>query len=147
MEPTFHTGSLVLASNAYWLVGKIQKDDIVLITMQDEEKKNRLIKRVTGVEGDSIQPKDAPLLFQKWDRSFTIPKGGYYVMGDNRANSTDSRDFGCVKREELSGKCIELGMFARMVPFSSLGLVVTNYFWLRSRKIRRRRIPASAVPA
>ncbi len=45
-----------------------------------------------------------------------VPKGCIFVMGDNRMGSTDSREFGCVNKNNIAGKAI-----FRILPFSSFG--------------------------
>lgn len=86
--------------------------------------KEELIKRVVGVPGDKISVQNGKLYvnneLQKEpyvnkdlpDRSFaapvTVPKGHYFMMGDNRANSADSRVFGPVPKENIEGEAFLL---------------------------------------
>lgn len=87
-------------------------------------RKEELIKRVIGVPGDKISVQNGRLYvnnkLQKEpyvnkdlpDRSFfapvTVPKGRYFMMGDNRANSRDSRFFGPVPKENIEGEAFLL---------------------------------------
>lgn len=86
--------------------------------------KEELIKRVVGVPGDKISVQNGKLYvnnkLQKEpyvnkdlpDRSFfaptTVPKGHVFCMGDNRANSRDSRFFGPVPKENIEGEAFLL---------------------------------------
>ncbi|HHW90006.1 MAG TPA: signal peptidase I [Clostridiales bacterium] len=45
--------------------------------------------------------------FIQFDKEYTVPKGCFFVMGDNRDNSKDSRSFGFVTRQEIKGKVIK----------------------------------------
>ncbi|HEX2729655.1 MAG TPA: signal peptidase I [Rubrobacteraceae bacterium] len=87
-------------------------------------KKEELIKRVVGVPGDKISVQNGKLYvnneLQKEpyvnkdlpDRSFfaptTVPKGHVFCMGDNRANSRDSRFFGPVPKKNIEGEAFLL---------------------------------------
>ena len=87
---------------------------------------DRLIKRVIGLPGDEIEYKNNKLYINKKETKeifltnnqktydFTlkdigykkIPKGYYFVLGDNRTNSTDSRILGLIKKDKIQGKAI-----------------------------------------
>lgn len=83
----------------------------------------KLIKRVVGLPGDTVEYKDNKLYIngkyikeeflknnqETYDFSLedlgyeTLPNGYYFVMGDNRTNSTDSRVIGLVSAEDIEG--------------------------------------------
>lgn len=102
--------------------------------MKGEEAHQRLVKRVIGVPGDEIDIKDGyvyvngELLEEEYVNTKTakknltyplvVPEGAYYVLGDNRAVSLDSRDFNCIEREQIEGKVV-----FRIFPISKFGIV------------------------
>ncbi|MDR3037166.1 MAG: signal peptidase I [Coriobacteriales bacterium] len=116
---------LFVASKAYWF-GSPEHGDIVLfhttLTTESGDEKT-LVKRLIGLPGDRIsinggivfrngEPLDEPYLKEGITAGtmseVVVPKGSYFVMGDNRAVSRDSRDssVGFVKESQLRGKIV-----------------------------------------
>ncbi|NLU51993.1 MAG: signal peptidase I [Clostridiaceae bacterium] len=99
---------------------------------------NRLIKRVIGVPGDEIEIRDNVLFVNgvAQDESYaridpyanivlngdmeklTVPPGKLFVLGDNRGQSSDSREFGLIDRSWVEGKAV-----FRIYPFNKAGAV------------------------
>lgn len=112
-----------------------KRGDIVIFKseLQDENGKNKLlIKRVIGLPGDKITINDGKVYIndKEYDESylkdgyttgsvnnFKVPKGEYFVMGDNRVVSIDSRysEVGCVKKDAIKGRAV-----LRLFPFTKI---------------------------
>jgi len=107
MEPTFESGRRLLMSNAFWLVGDIRKDDIVVVKVPDTT--DILIKRVKGLPGDVVDFKDVPHSWKLGDGEYKVPEGTLYVVGDNRPVSQDSRDYGPFEPTDILGKVVIFG--------------------------------------
>ncbi len=107
MERTFKSGDRLLSSRAYWLVGEIRKKDIIVIHSDDGK---YIIKRVCFMPGEEVdfwnQPRSE--IWSMANGRYVVPTGQYYVLGDNRAVSEDSRTFGPIKKERVLGKIILL---------------------------------------
>lgn len=97
--------------------------------------KKSYIKRVIGIAGDHIEIKDGvvylnnqileePYLKQetlteeKKIKDIVVPNGYVFVMGDNRASSTDSREIGCIPVDKIESKAV-----FRFWPFSRWGQI------------------------
>ena len=107
-----------------------QRGDIIVLDDPRGLVNEHLVKRVIGLPGETFEIVnghvyingrllDEPYITQPWDGSTpkeTIPAGDYFVMGDNRQNSWDSRFFGLVPRELIVGKA-QLSYW----PFSKFG--------------------------
>ncbi len=125
MQPTFENNDRIIAVRHF----KLKRNDIVILKAPDE--KNALyIKRVIGLPGDMVTSKNdklyvngkqvpEPYLNNKYKKeanedgelyteNFTlkrrVPKDCYFVMGDHRDVSKDSRYFGFVKRSAIVGE-------------------------------------------
>lgn len=118
MEPTFENGRTLLMSRAYWLVGPIQRNDIVVVkTIETQE---TLIKRVKGLPGDVIDFMDIPRNWRLTKGEYRVPTGSYYCLGDNRPVSQDSRDLGPFDKSQVLGKIVVYGNEAWLMAFGSL---------------------------
>lgn len=105
MEPTFSTGDHVLVSKAYWLVGNIKQNDIVVVRGR-EKSGEYYIKRVYKTGGETVDFFNMPAGWSILNGEFVVPDGQYYVLGDNRPVSEDSREWGPVENQEIIGKVI-----------------------------------------
>ena len=123
MSPNYNDGDVVFVSKIHYKISTIQRNDIISFKKEDTR---YLIKRVIGLPGEIIEYKDNTLYidgvgydelyldkstktnnFSLNDLGYTkIPDDMYLVLGDNREDSYDSRDFGLIKKSDIIGKCI-----------------------------------------
>lgn len=112
MNPTLNDKDIMLLDEISYRFSDIERFDIVVVKEDDEY----LIKRVIGLPGEKIEYKDNKLYINgkykkeefkhELTRDFAVEleNGEYFIMGDNRINSTDSRVFGPISRDEIIGK-------------------------------------------
>lgn len=105
MEPTLKNGRRLLYTKAYWLVGPLRKDDIVVMIDPTDETRT-IIKRIAGLGGDTIDPLNVPEDYSLTRGPYTVPEGEIYVLGDNAEVSEDSRLFGSRPLKEVMGKVV-----------------------------------------
>ena len=90
MEPTIPEGSIILGNR---LVGSLGRGDIIVFRHEGET----LVKRIVAVGGDTVSLNDQDGSFAvnqelaTATRVLTVPEGCFFVVGDNRQNSFDSR--------------------------------------------------------
>jgi signal peptidase I len=125
MDDTLVDKEIVVVNKIYLKVSEIKRFDIVVVEYEDE----LLIKRVIALPNETIEYKDNKLYINGIENSkMTFEKtedfvahtdsDEYFVMGDNRDISKDSRYFGPVNIERLKGKVD----FA-LLPFNRFGKV------------------------
>ncbi len=133
MTPNLEDGELMLLNKIKYKVSDIQRFDIVVVDYTTKP----LIKRVIGLPGETVEYKDDTLYIngKKIEENFkkngktndysiietgykTIPKDKYFVVGDNRVNSADSRVIGLVDKDQILGKANFV-----LLPFSKFGFV------------------------
>lgn len=121
MEKTFKNGDRLLATRAYWLVGPIRKKDVIVI--KSEDGRGYIIKRVCYMPGETVDLWNSPRseIWSIANGPYVVPQDAYYVLGDNRAVSEDSRSFGPVKKDRVLGKIVMLPESWIQLLFISLG--------------------------
>ena len=118
MEPTLASSEMIFVEKISRYSGDINRGDIVIV--QYPELDDTYVKRIIGIPGDRIAIKDGALYLNgdKMSESYikepmnysmeetTVPKGSYYVMGDNRNMSIDSRTVGALPKDMIIGHAV-----------------------------------------
>ena len=147
MYPTLHNNDRMLMSK----LGDINRFDVVVLHAPDQDKE--YIKRVIGMPGDTVEVKEGKLYIngqpveqpfinkeilvnktvyiddftlQELTGESKVPEGKYFVMGDNRGVSRDSRMIGFIDRTAIEGKAV-----FTIWPYNRIG-AQTNYSYLYS---------------
>jgi signal peptidase I len=131
MVPTLEVGDRVFVNKFIYRFTEPERGDIVVFESVNGGEED-LIKRVVGVPGDEVEVRSGTLLVngepqnepylnrENPDDSFFGPsrlsEGEVFVMGDNRANSADSRVFGPLPVENIEGEA-----FMRFWPPTRIG--------------------------
>lgn len=131
MFPTLENGDRLIVNKIGYTIGEPNYEDVVILSYSDSVE---YVKRVIGKPGDTVEIRDQIVYInnqpltevyintEAYDdfSKVTVPQGSYFVMGDNRANSSDSRfeSLGFVEEDAIDGKVI-----FRIWPISDLGMV------------------------
>lgn len=135
MDPTLKNGEILILNK---LATNYNRYDIVVLDAIINGKKERIVKRIIALPGENIEYKDHSLYIngKKMRDDFKgdtddfsleelegieeIKEGYYFVMGDNRDNSLDSRDsrVGLVKKEDIIGRPV-----IRIWPLNKIGTI------------------------
>jgi len=117
MVPTLADNQFLMVSKLSYRLGEPQRGDIVVFRDPHGGKK-RLIKRVIGLPGELVEIRNGQVFVN--DRLLAepyiaapasyssaaqlVPEAQYFVLGDNRSNSSDSHNWGTLPRDKLVGK-------------------------------------------
>lgn len=140
MEPTLHKGDRVLVNKLSYKLHDVHRGDVIVFKRPERAQSSNpdddiedLIKRVIGLPGDTIETVDGVIYINdeplpepylppntKSDSPpvtrQVIPDDQYFVMGDNRGNSQDSRWFGPIDEGLIVGRA-----FVRIYPLGDIG--------------------------
>ncbi len=122
MQPNFHTGQFLIVSRVDYLVGQPQRGDIVVFHYPRDPQSD-FIKRVIGLPGETVSLRggqvyvngealNEPYIREACapascpDSEWQIEESMYFMMGDNRNESRDSRAFGPVHRSFFVGQAL-----------------------------------------
>lgn len=132
MLPTLHDGDIMILNEIGYYLNGLERFDIVVVDTKDD----RIIKRVIGFPGETVRFKDNKLFINEEEikedfehdisHNFelseidveVIPEDYYFVVGDNRGNSKDSRTIGLIHKSQIMGKTSFI-----VYPFSRYGRV------------------------
>lgn len=141
MEPTLMNEDNLIVDKVSYRFGDPQRYDIIVLNPFEYDKNTYYIKRIIGLPGETIQIKedgsiyiDGEILYEAYGREIIRPENigraiepvvlgedEYFVMGDNRNHSGDSRSkaVGNVKRKQIIGKA-----WIRIWPMDRFGTVM-----------------------
>ena len=140
MVPTFENGNYLIVDKISYLVGNPKRDDVVVFHYPNDETKF-FIKRIIGLPNEIVDIKgnevtitntehqqgfklDQPFVQNSAnnDTHYVLGSDEYFVLGDNRSASSDSRYWGAVKRNLLTGKA-----FLRLFPLNKIAVRPGSY--------------------
>jgi signal peptidase I len=136
MDPTFDQGQYLIVDEISYHLGSPKRGDVAILRYP-QNPGTFFIKRVVGLPGETIKIEgrnvtiyndefpegfllDEPYIeYQSNNRlEKKIPEGNYFVMGDNRAKSSDSRVWGTVPEKYMVGRAL-----IRLLPFESASIL------------------------
>ena len=135
MENTIMTGDRVIGNRFAYSFSDPQRFDIIIFRYPDDESQ-LFIKRIIGLPGETVEIRDGKIYLNGSDEPledvqtketmvgsfgpYTVPENSYFVMGDNRNGSTDSRHewLGAIDEDYILGQAV-----AVLWPLGRIGLL------------------------
>lgn len=136
MDPSFNSGDYIFTSKVTYKFRNYQRGDVIVFR-SPKNPDIEYIKRIIGLPGDRVMIKDSEVyvngimleehyIAEKtnlWEGGFSkegeetiVPDNEFFVMGDNRPRSSDSREFGTVPESGIIGQ-----VFYRYFPSNKIG--------------------------
>ncbi|MBN1689089.1 MAG: signal peptidase I [Candidatus Omnitrophica bacterium] len=128
MKPTFQVGDRIFVDKISYRFRDPERGEIIVFKYPLEKKKD-YVKRLIGLPGETLQIKEGKVFVngepldvppfsnfyyynrEDWDYGkygvmIDVPKGHYFVLGDNSGKSSDSRNWGFVPQENIVGRTV-----------------------------------------
>jgi len=140
MVPTFENGNYLIVDKISYKLSDPKRDDVVVFRYPNDKTKF-FVKRIIGLPNETLDIRGSVVTItnEKYpsglileepyvqntannDTHIELKENEYFVMGDNRSGSSDSRYWGPVKRELLTGRA-----FLRLLPINKIGLLPGDY--------------------
>lgn len=134
MDPTFKDGDYLIVDQISYRFENPSREDVIILKYPKDHSKN-FIKRIIGlpketvsirdgevyikgVDGEGFRVDDSYVKFGKKDNlDISLGENEYFVLGDNRANSSDSRYWGVLRKDEIVGRPL-----LRLLPVKTLSI-------------------------
>lgn len=131
MEPSLYNNDRILVNKTTTWIGEFDRGDIVIIEGEDNR---HYVKRIIGLPGETVEIQEGDLhidgeqieepyvndleYYEEQIEETRVEEEAYYVMGDNRGNSLDSRNgLGHIEEEDIVGRSAVV-----FFPFSNMQL-------------------------
>ena len=137
MSPTLENGDQILVNRFLYKLFEPGRNDLVVFSPNGNQKSHYYVKRIIGLPGDVIEIKDGIVYVNREplpeklevepvenalmaEQEIIVGEEEYFVLGDNRNNSEDSRyaSIGNVKKDHITGKA-----WLRVYPWEEIGLL------------------------
>lgn len=135
MDPTFKNGEYLIVDELSYRFAKPERGDVIIFRYP-RNPKEYFIKRIIGLPGDTVhianntitvtaadgvsKKLDEPYVVNQGDgpnATYTVPSDQYFVLGDNRPESSDSRMWGMLPKDNIIGRA-----FVRLLPIQTVSL-------------------------
>lgn len=145
MFPTFHDGEYLIVDEISYLLGEPHRGDVIIFRYPGDTKRF-FIKRIIGLPNEEVVIKNGivtivnknnpegftltePYIDEKFNTTDTYKTsdGEYFVMGDNRNRSSDSRSWAETAPEKLTDKLIIGRAYLRLLPLKSISYLPGYY--------------------
>ena len=136
MVPTFDDGQYLIVDELTYRFAEPKRDDVIIFRYPVDPS-FFFIKRIIGLPGETVRISEGAVSIQKpGEEPFTLEESyisskdaaysltrklgddEYFVMGDNRPKSSDSRIWGALPRANISGRA-----FVRLLPLDKIGIL------------------------
>lgn len=120
MEPNLQIGDRIMVSKLSYVFSEPKRGDVIVFKYPPDPKRN-FVKRAIGIPGETITIRDSQLYVDNIPtpedylppglqfadyKPVEVPAGEYFMLGDNRNNSDDSRMWGMVPEKNIIGKAV-----------------------------------------
>jgi signal peptidase I len=143
MEPNFENNDYLIVDEISYRLRQPQRGEVIVFNYPNDTSK-RFIKRVIGLPGETAEIKDGEVIIydknnkpEALDESSYLPKylktsgnlkvtlgvDEYFVLGDNRPASADSRSWGILPRKDIIGR-----VYVRIWPLNSLARIAAPLY-------------------
>jgi len=135
MDPTFANGQYLIVDELSYHFGAPERAQVIIFRYP-KDPTQFFIKRIIGLPGETVMIRSGQVEIKKTDgavitlnepyvknlgnggdATYPVPEGDYFVMGDNRPESSDSRTWGFLPRQNIVGRA-----FLRLLPLQSVSI-------------------------